>query len=298
MTDGVSTPGLGSLLADRLQALFQAVVSIGSHLELPAVLHSIAATAAELADAHYAALGVLDPADPERLSQFVTVGINDELRADIGDLPHGRGVLGVLIREPRPIRLADLAGHPASYGFPPGHPPMRTFLGVPIAIRGEAFGNLYLTEKRGGGEFTEADEQAVVALASAAGLAVQNARLYEQAQHRQQWLEATTALQTRLLSGVAPREVFPEVVAAARNLARADISYLALPVDGGGLRVAAADGKGADQLYDQHVPAESIAAQVMRDAATMTVPDAREEERVWGGLRNAFDAGPTLYVPL
>jgi signal transduction histidine kinase len=287
-----------TLLADRLQALLQAVVSIGSHLELPTVLSSIAEMAAELADAQYAALGVLDPTDPERLSQFITVGIEEGVRRDIGDLPHGRGVLGLLIREPRPIRLPDLAEHPASFGFPPNHPPMHTFLGVPIAIRGEAFGNLYLTEKRGGGEFSEADEQVVTALASAAGLAVQNARLYEQAQRRQQWLEATNSIQTRLLRGVTPSDVFPDVVAVARDLANADVAYLALPTSSGELRVVAADGKSAELLREQIIPGQSIAAEVIREATATTVPDARQDSRVWRGLRDALDVGPALYVPL
>ena len=224
-----------SLLADRIQALLQAVVSIGSQLELSEVLHRIVETAAELADAKYAALGVLDPSGESRLSQFLTVGIDDELRAQIGELPHGRGVLGVLISEPRAIRLANLSDHPASYGFPPGHPPMHTFLGVPISVRGEAFGNLYLTEKHGGGEFTEADEQVVQALASAAGLAIQNAHLYEEGQRRQQWLEAASAIQTRLLGGAQATEVFPDLVAAARQLADADVAFLWLVLTENGL---------------------------------------------------------------
>src|SRR3954454_10358953 len=237
-----------ALLADRLQALLQAVISIGSQLDLASVLYRITETAAELADARYAALGVLDPGGDIRLSQFITVGIDDDLRSQIGDLPHGRGVLGVLIREPRAIRLTDLAEHPASYGFPANHPPMHTFLGVPITVRGEAFGNLYLTEKAGGGEFTADDEQVVMALASAAGLAVQNARLYEQAQLRQQWLEAASTIQTRLLGGTPPLEVLADVVAAARQLADADVAFLALPVGDGTLRVRAADGVGAADL--------------------------------------------------
>ncbi|HET6818622.1 MAG TPA: GAF domain-containing protein [Mycobacteriales bacterium] len=287
-----------ALLAERLQALLQAVVSIGSQLDLGAVLMRITETAAELADAQYAALGVLDPSGDSRLSEFVTVGIGDELRAKIGDLPHGRGVLGVLIKEPRAIRLADLADHPASYGFPPNHPPMHTFLGVPITVRGEAFGNLYLTEKRGGGEFTEGDEQVVIALASAAGLAIQNARLYEQAQRRQQWLEAASGIQTRMLAGSDPSEVFPDLVAAARQLADADIAMLALPVGDGTLRVAASDGEGADQLTDQIIAAESLAASVMREGAPTTVADAQTDPRVWPGLLHAAGVGPALYVPL
>lgn len=287
-----------ALLADRLQALLAAVVSIGSHLDLPSVLRRIAETAAELADARYAALGVLDAGDASRLSQFVTVGVDEETAARIGDLPHGRGVLGVLIREPRAIRLANLADHPASFGFPPEHPPMKTFLGVPITVRGEAFGNLYLTEKRGGGEFTQTDEQVVVALASAAGLAVQNARLYADGQRRQQWLEATSAIQTRLLAGASPAEVFPDLVAAARQLAAADVALLALPTGDGTLRVTAVDGTGAADLAGGTIAEQSLAVAVMRGGTPTTVADAQSDPRVWPGLLHAAGVGPALYVPL
>ena len=287
-----------ALIADRLQALFKAVVEIGSQLDLAAVLHTIATTAAELADAEYAALGVLDPVDPTRLSQFVTVGIGDELRAKIGDLPHGQGVLGVLITEPRAIRLANLADHPASFGFPPNHPPMRSFLGVPVTVRGEAYGNLYLTEKRGGGEFTEADEQVVLALASAAGLAVQNARLYEEAQRRQEWLEAASAIQTRLLGGAAPDDVFPDLVAFARELTDADLALLALPVGDGTLLVKAADGPDAAAMIGQIIVEKSLTAAVMREGVPTTVADAQSDPRVWPGLLQATGVGPALYVPL
>ncbi|HEU5034399.1 MAG TPA: GAF domain-containing protein [Mycobacteriales bacterium] len=287
-----------ALLADRLQALLQAVVAIGSQLDLDAVLRRIVETAAELADAQYAALGVLDPSGDSRLSQFITVGVDDELRAQIGDLPHGRGVLGVLINEPRAIRLANLADHPASYGFPPNHPPMRTFLGVPISVRGEAFGNLYLTEKRGGGEFTEQDEQVVLALASAAGLAVQNARLYEQAQRRQRWLEAASDITTRLLAGATAKDVFPTLVEQARELAHADLALLALPRTDGRLDVAVADGDGAEALRGGVISEQSLAAAVMRDGTPIAVNDARTDPRVWPGLLRAAGVGPALYVPL
>ena len=287
-----------SLLADRIQALLQAVVSIGSQLELAEVLRRIVETAAELADAQYAALGVLDPSGESRLSQFITVGIDEDLRAQIGELPHGRGVLGILITEPRAIRMADLAAHPASYGFPPNHPPMHTFLGVPISVRGEAFGNLYLTEKHGGGEFTEADEQVVLALASAAGLAIQNARLYQEAQRRQQWLEAASAIQTRLLGGAQAADVFPDLVAAARQLAEADVAFLALPVGDGTLRVEAVDGEGADLLRDGIIAEQSLAVAVMRDGKPAVVTDARSDQRIWPGLLHAAGVGPALYVPL
>jgi signal transduction histidine kinase len=287
-----------ALLTDRLQALLQAVVSIGSELDLDAVLRRIAETAAELADARYAALGVLDPGGDSRLSQFITVGVDDDLRAQIGDLPHGRGVLGVLIHEPRAIRLGELSDHPASYGFPPGHPPMHTFLGVPITIRDEAFGNLYLTEKRGGGQFTADDEQIVLALASAAGLAVQNARLYDQARRRQQWLEAASSITTRLLGGASAAAVFPEIVEHARRLSDADLALLALPATGGELTVAAADGVGSEELTGRTIAAESLTASVMRDAVPTAVLDARTDPRIWPGLLRAADVGPALFVPL
>ena len=296
--DETPADALPALSGLDLQALLQAVLSISSQLDLPEVLNRIVETAAELADARYAALGVLDTSGESRLSQFVTVGIDDELRSEVGELPHGRGVLGVLIKEPRAIRMADLADHPASYGFPPNHPPMHTFLGVPISVRGEAFGNLYLTEKRGGGEFTETDEQVVLALAAAAGLAVQNARLYEQAQHRQQWLEAASAIQTRLLAGTPPAEVLPDLVASARELADADLAYLALPGADGGLRVEAADGVAADSLRAGSIGEGSIAADVMREGSPRSVLDARSEPRVWPGLTEAVEVGPVLYLPL
>ena len=294
----MTTQAGGELQPAQVQALLHAVLSIGSHLDLAAVLLRITETAAELADAEYAALGVLDPSGDSRLSQFVTVGIGDELRAKIGDLPHGRGVLGLLIREPRPIRMANLAEHPASYGFPPNHPPMHTFLGVPITVRGEAFGNLYLTEKHGGGEFTDGDEQVVIALASAAGLAIQNARLYEQAQRRQQWLEAASGIQTRMLAGTAPAEVFPDLVAAARQLADADLAMLALPVGDGTLRVVAVDGEGAPRLRGGIIAAESLAVAVMREGFPASIADAQTDPRIWPGLLHAAGVGPALYVPL
>ena len=184
---------------DRQQRLLDAVVSVASDLSLPDTLRRIAELAADLADAQYAALGVLGP--DGMLSQFVTAGVDDELRRRIGDLPTGHGILGVLIRDPRPLRIADLSTHGGSVGFPPNHPPMRTFLGVPVRSRGAVFGNLYLTEKRGGGEFTQRDEDVVVALAAAAGIAVQNSRLFDEVRRREAWLAAATEVTSRLLAG-------------------------------------------------------------------------------------------------
>jgi signal transduction histidine kinase len=162
----------------QLRRLLDAVMAVGSELDLGTMLRTITESARDLAEAQYAALGVLDE-DRAQLEQFITTGIDDETRASIGDLPKGHGLLGVLIADPRPIRLPDIREHPDSFGFPPNHPPMTTFLGVPIRVRGEVFGNLYLTEKRDGQVFTDVDEELVVGLAAAAGIAIQNARLHE-----------------------------------------------------------------------------------------------------------------------
>src|SRR3954471_13902406 len=168
-----------SVSEGRLRALFEAGLAVSSELSLEALLRRLVEAAAELTGARYAALGVIDASGAE-LEQFITHGIDDDLRAEIGAPPRGRGILGVLIREAKPLRLHDLAEDPRSVGFPPGHPPMHSFLGVPIMSRGVAYGNLYLTEKVGG-DFTDEDEELVTLLAAQAAVAVENARLYESA---------------------------------------------------------------------------------------------------------------------
>jgi GAF domain-containing protein len=174
---------VGQVLTDqeRLRLLLDAVVVIAADLDLDSVLARIVEVASRLADARYVALGVLGVGPQRRLSAFVTHGVSAEQRARIGDPPRGLGLLGVIIDRPDPLRLHDLTADPLSYGFPPDHPPMHAFLGVPIRIRGKVFGNLYLTEKLGGGDFTEQDEAFVVALAAAVGVVIENARLYEEA---------------------------------------------------------------------------------------------------------------------
>jgi signal transduction histidine kinase len=287
-----------SRLADRLQGLLQAVVAIGSQLDIADVLREIVTTTAEVADAQYAALGVLDPDAERRLSQFITVGFSDDQRESVGDLPHGRGVLGLLIDEPRAIRLPDISKHPSSYGFPPNHPPMRTFLGVPVLVRGEVFGNLYLTEKRGGGEFTATDERLVLTLATAAGLAVQNARLYQQAEQRQRWLEGSRDVTTMLLAGTPQTEVFPRLIAAVRELSGADSAFLVLRSADGILRATVADGLGADDIVGTILPEQSMSARVMGERQPVAVVDARVDPRITQTVIEAADAGPALFVPL
>lgn len=163
---------------EEMRRLLDAVVDVGSGLDLAEILGRVVEAATELADARFGALGVLDPTGTQ-LEDFITVGIGEERRAQIGSLPKGHGILGLIIDGDEPVRLDELSDHPAAYGFPPNHPPMGSFLGVPIRIRDRTFGDLYLTEKKGGGSFTEADEELVVGLAAAAGVAIENARLHD-----------------------------------------------------------------------------------------------------------------------
>ena len=192
-------------------------------------MRRIVHAAIDLVDARYGALGVVD--EGGMLSQFMHVGIDDETRERIGPLPTGHGVLGVVIGDAKPLRLADLSAHPMSVGFPPNHPPMRTFLGAPIRVRGEVFGRLYLTEKNGGQEFTEDDEAVLQALAGAAGVAVDNARLYGEAQRRQRWLEASSEITGALLGGTDPTEALQLIASRALELTGADYTVIALPED-------------------------------------------------------------------
>jgi signal transduction histidine kinase len=283
---------------DSMQRLMQAVVAIGSQLDFADVPHWIVSTAADIADAEYAALGVLDPSGGGRLSQFITVGMDDEQRRLIGDPPLGRGVLGLLIDDPRPIRLADIAAHPSSHGFPAHHPPMRSFLGVPIRVSGEVFGNLYLANKRGDRPFSRTDERLTLALATAAGLVLQNAQLHEQARHRQEWLAASRDVTTMLLSGSRPHEVFARLVAAVRELAGADTAFLTLPATEGTMRVEVADGYGAGDILGMVLPERSLSARIMSDIHPVAVRDARFDQRIWQTVIEAAGAGPAIFVPL
>ncbi|MEV8634844.1 GAF domain-containing sensor histidine kinase [Streptosporangium sp. NPDC051023] len=232
---------------DRVHALLDAVVSVGSDLDLETVLRRIVETATTLVEASYGALGAIG--EQNTLIQFIPVGLSEEEIARIEHWPHGLGLLGLLIKEPRPLRLAHISDHPESYGFPPGHPPMGSFLGVPIRVREEVFGNLYLTEKRGGGAFDEEDEAIVVALATAAGVAIENARLYEDSRRREVWLQASSEVTTSLLSGADPGQVLTLIARRARQMAGADLVAVLLP-DGAGqqdLRVIIADGAEGEQ---------------------------------------------------
>ncbi|WP_163724816.1 GAF domain-containing sensor histidine kinase [Mycobacterium gallinarum] len=214
---------------DRLDGLVEAMLVVTSGLELDQTLKTIVHTAIELVDAGYGALGVRG--HDHELVEFIYEGIDEEMRERIGHLPEGRGVLGVLIDDPKPIRLDNISHHVSSVGFPPNHPPMQTFLGVPVRIRDEVFGNLYLTEKAGGQPFSEDDEVLVQALAAAAGIAIDNARLYEQSRTRQSWIEATRDIGTELLAGTDPATVFRLVADESRHLSGAELTLVAVPAD-------------------------------------------------------------------
>ena len=288
-----------SATRDQLHGLLDAVVGIAGGLELPATLRRIVEAATRLVDAEYGALGVIGP--DQSLSQFVYTGIDEATRQRIGHLPDGRGILGLLIDEPRPLRLHRIDEHPASYGFPPNHPPMATFLGVPVRVREEVFGNLYLTQKRGG-DFTDDDERVVQALAAAAGVAIENARLYGEARRRQRWLEASSEISTALLSGTDPDEVLPLIAARARELAEADCTLLVLPdpvAPDERLVVTVADGADAAELRGLRAPIDgSVAGRVYRSGEGESVPDVSAADVADSLFGDAPAYGPALFVPL
>jgi signal transduction histidine kinase len=211
---------------ERLRALLDAVVGIAADLDLRSTLQRIVRAACDLVGARYGALGVVGP--DNLLTEFITHGIDPETHAAIGDLPHGRGVLGLLIAEPRPVRMPEITNHPRSFGFPPNHPPMHSFLGVPVRIRDHVFGNLYLSEKQGTAEFTEDDEQIVVALAAAAGVAIENARLYAVAHRRERWLAAAAEITGVLLGEVRRTDALALVARRAREVAEAELALVLL----------------------------------------------------------------------
>jgi signal transduction histidine kinase len=286
----------------RLRRVMAAVPEVISELDLDALLHRVIEIAGELTQARYVALGVLDESRHE-LERFLTRGIDEATHASIGDLPRGRGVLGVLIEDPRPLRLADVGSHPSSYGFPPGHPPMSTFLGVPIKIRGEAWGNLYLAEKAGGGEFTEADEETVVLLASWAGIAIDNARLYQRERRRAveaeqavRAMRATTDIAKAVGGEVKLERVLELIVKRGRALVHAKSVIIALR-DGQDIAVRAAAGEFDQDLLDARIPLTgSAGGSVLQRGRPQRLSDVGAQLRFT--LREFVDASAGLIVPL
>jgi signal transduction histidine kinase len=229
----------------KLRELIDASIALNSELSLDNLLQKIVETAVSLTDARYAALGVIDESGAA-LERFITTGIDEGTRTTIGDLPRGRGILGVLIREAKPLRLTHLGDDPRSVGFPPGHPPMDSFLGVPVLLRGVAYGNLYLTEKEGG-EFTDDDLELVTLLAAQAAVAIENARLYESATRWSRQLEILHETVRSVVDEADITRLLTQVCERLRGLINARVALAVLPADGGDvLRVVAADGEDAE----------------------------------------------------
>src|SRR5437764_883098 len=231
---------------DRLRGVVGAGIALSSELSLEALLEKLVETAAELTGARYAALGVIDRMR-SGLERFVTTGIDEPTRSEIGDPPHGRGILGVLVRDATPLRLHDIADDPRSVGFPPGHPPMKTFLGVPVLLRHVAYGNLYLTEKLDGGDFTEDDEELVRLLAGQAAVAIENARLYESATRWSRQLESLNEVASALVSETSLVPLLGLIASRLRELANASLVMIALPASDGTMVVTAAEGENAQE---------------------------------------------------
>jgi signal transduction histidine kinase len=293
---GVNDPAL-------LRRLIDVSRSVVSELDVDAVLQRVVEEACDITGAQYGALGVMSERG-DSLDRFITTGIDKETHTAIGELPHGRGVLGVLISDPKPLRLHDVGSHPRSYGFPPAHPPMHTFLGVPIMIRGEAYGNLYLTEKRGGEDFDEVDEEAVCLLADIAGIAIDNARLYQRVEDRRDeleraviGLEATTEI-ARAVGGETDLERVLELIAKrGRALVNARTVVIVLE-DKGELMVATAAGEIGSAVVGKRIPVPgSLYGDVLQSRRPERISDLpsrlRRTEHTIG-----VDAETALAVPL
>jgi two-component system, NarL family, sensor histidine kinase DevS len=282
---------------DRLRALLRATQAVVEPIELPIVLERIAQAAVELVDAEYGALGVV--AAEGGIEEFIHVGMAPEQVAAIGHLPQGRGVLGALIDDPRPIRLRHITDDARSVGFPARHPPMDAFLGVPIRVRGEVFGNLYLSNPRSG-EFSVEDEELVTALAATAGFAIANARRFDETRMRQQWTASSAQIASALLdtAGAAPLPMLADEL-----IARTAADRICIVVPGPEpltVLVAEARGEGAGALAASVIPS-------MRTSAGVVFESGESRSRPGGRLDDAADAlaiaeddtvGPTMFVAL
>ncbi|HET8960045.1 GAF domain-containing sensor histidine kinase, partial [Nocardioides sp.] len=278
------------------RALLEAVVAISSDLDLHSVLNRIVESACRITQARYGALGVLDTFG-RSLSDFVTFGLTEEEHRAIGELPRGRGILGLLIRRPEAVRLEHLAEHPDSFGFPPHHPPMESFLGVPVRIRGTVFGNLYLTEKQGPGGFTEQDEVLVGVLATAAGFVIENARAYAQSERRRQWLEASVQITEALQPPIEMDEALRQITVGARRVVRACAVALLLRKDVEP-EVVVADGAEVAQIPAVIADLAARIADAEQAQEVAVVPHAEHGTVVLVPLRAQIAPGGVLLVVL
>ncbi|MEU6395509.1 GAF domain-containing protein [Streptomyces cinnamoneus] len=284
---------------DRVHSLLEAVMSVGRELDLAQVLRRIVEAAALLVDAEYGALGVIGP-DGRTLSQFLTVGLTEKEIAEIGSLPAGHGLLGEVIHHPEPLRLTDLGAHSSSYGFPAHHPPMRTFLGVPIRVRDEVFGNLYLTDKRGGIDFDTEDETVISTLSVAAGVAIDNARLYEGSQRQQRWLRANAEITESLLSGSSRPAVLELIARRAQEITAARLADISMPVAGTeGLVVEFAVGADSEARQGLVVPfAGTLSGAAHQAGRSVASLHASDDERYPSDVQVQDGFGPAVAVPL
>jgi signal transduction histidine kinase len=283
---------------ERLRAVLDAAIAVSSELSLDAVLQRIVESAASLTGARYAALGVIDPSRQE-LERFVVTGIDDAAKEAIGDLPRGRGILGVLIRDATPLRLDDLSTDPRSVGFPPNHPPMRTFLGVPILLRGVAYGNLYLTEKAGGSTFTEEDQEIVQLLAGQAAVAIENARLYESATRWLEQLQSLTDVGNALSTEIELPKLLELVATRLRELIDARIVFIARPQPDGAVLIETVAGDGAERVAGIRLdPMKSKTARVLERRRSERVDSLLDDPEVDQATARKMGARTGMWVPL
>jgi signal transduction histidine kinase len=282
---------------DRLRVLVDAGIALSSELSLDTLLQRLVETAAELTRARYAALGVIDRSG-QALERFLTTGIDAETHSAIGDLPRGRGILGVLIREARTLRLHDIADDARSVGFPRHHPPMRTFLGVPILLRGVAYGNLYLTEKEGGEDFTEEDEELTQLLAAQAAVAIENARLYESSTRWLRQLESLNEIGNALASEIELEPLLGLVARRLRELVDARLVLIAIP-RGEALEVAAAEGEGSYGVVGMQLEfAGSKAGRVLERGRSERVDSVLEDPEIDQQAARRLGVHSAIFVPL
>ena len=283
--------------SDRLRTLLETGIAISSELSLDTVLERIVEAAAALTGARYAALGVIDRTGTA-LERFITTGVDEQTRAAIGDPPHGRGILGVLIREAKTLRLRDLQEDPRSVGFPPNHPEMHSFLGVPILLRGVAYGNLYLSEKESGDEFNEEDEELVTLLAAQAAVAVENARLYEAATGWSRQLESLNEIGNALVGELDLARLLHLVASRLRELIGARLVAIALPA-GSELRIQAAAGEGSEAVVGVMLPrAGSKAGRILERRRSERVDSILEDPEIHQETTRQLAATSGLFVPL
>ena len=283
---------------DHRDLLVEAGLALSSERSLSAILQRIVGLATQLTGARYGAIGVLGP--DGGISQFIYTGVTPEQHAAIGHLPVGKGILGALIHDVRPLRLRDLSKDPRSTGFPPNHPLMRSFLGAPVMARGRVFGNIYLTEKRGGEEFDADDERALVILAAQAGVAIENAHLNEELEVRVQRLDALHAIATAMVRGDEADTVSALVASKARSLLHADLASVSLPTHNREqLTVRTAEGDEADALIGQVFAMDkSVTGDAMATGRVIVLPDASADERIAQPVVRSGKFGPALFVPL